>query len=355
MARWTTAILLAVGVATLASSGCRKDSPGPARWQWHPGGLAEALAAARTEGRLALVEVGASWCPTCHALERDVFDRNAGRLPTASLVAGRVDFDTPEGQSVARRYRVLGLPTTLILDPDGTVRGRIEGYDDVDSYATAVADAVRGGSATSDPKARAAAAPDDPAVAAAAGADLIARGDEAEGIRLLERARALDPEDRIGAWRDATRVLGRFQARAKGDPAAALPFFQEGAARAADPRARWGFAYWTAMMLHASGRPEQAARYLDALQSDAPGRPEPLAVRAEFLWMTGGDAATGLALAREAARLAPTDDGNQWLVAVLAVKAGDRSEARQAIDRALAITPGEAIYEDFRDRLAGTP
>jgi thiol-disulfide isomerase/thioredoxin len=327
----------------------RDAEPAPSGPAWVRGGLVDAMAMARLEGRLVLAEVGASWCPTCHQLERDVFDKAPGRLPPG-LIAVRIDFDGPDGRSLASRYRVIGLPTTLVLDADGNERGRVEGYDGVESYVDGVRAAVAGsGPAVADLVASAESA--DPVALAATGAQLLARGEERAGMRALERARILDPEDAKGAWRDATRTVGRYHMRVLLDPSSALPFFMEGATRAADEDARWGFSYWVAMSLQAAGRDVTAVAWLDSLVARYPMAAEPRAVKAEFLFMRGGDDATALALARDAVRLAPGDDWNRYLVAVLAERTGDRKLAVAESSEAVRLAPGKAIYEDLVGRL----
>ena len=44
------------------------------------------------------------------------------------MVLYRVDLTIPENRVLQRRYGVRGLPTTLVLDSDGTEAGRIVGY-----------------------------------------------------------------------------------------------------------------------------------------------------------------------------------------------------------------------------------
>ena len=345
---------LLIGVALAATAqGCRRDAPPTTvAWAWNGGGLVPAMAEARVESRLLLVEVGAAWCPSCHQLERDVFARNAGRLPR-NLVGLHVDFDTPDGRTFAGRYRVTGLPTTLVLDPDGTERGRIEGFDGVDDYLAALGRAIAGTTASpADLKARADANPQDPKVSADIGATLLARGLEAEGLRLLARARELDPADQAGAWSDATRVMGRYQLRVLADPIAALPYFQEGAVRAVDPDAAWGFRYWVAMTLRAAGRRDDAWVYLDGLARIQPEAAEPLAIKAEYMHMNGEDGPSTLATALEAANRKPSDDWSHYLVAVVAERMGDRAMAGKEARRALELKPGEAIYEDLLKRMA---
>lgn len=342
--------LVALVALPALAAGCRK-APDRTGWGWHPGGLDSLLAAARTQGLTALLEVGADWCPVCHQLEREVFERSADRLPTDRLVGGRIDFDTDEGQAIAARYRVLGLPTTLLLDPAGNELGRIEGYETVAGYVAALRRILGGDDLSAELLERFALAPDDAALLAQVGRLRLARGQEEEGLQLLERARARDPENTAGAWADATRTLGRWYYRVRHDHERALAYNREGAERTAGTDAAWGFHWWVALSRRALGRDDEAVAGLDALVAAEPKRAEPPALKAEYLLLTEGDAVAGLALAREAARRAPTDDWNHYLVAALAERLGDGAAAVAAARQAVALAPGKAIYEHLLERL----
>ena len=77
-----------------------------------------ALAEARREGRLVLVDIGADWCPPCIAMKHDVWsDAEVGRRVAESYVPLLVDADRDD--VVAPRYGVSGIPAVLVLDADG--------------------------------------------------------------------------------------------------------------------------------------------------------------------------------------------------------------------------------------------
>ncbi|NMC69219.1 MAG: hypothetical protein GYA57_04005 [Myxococcales bacterium] len=348
LVRGPTAALLAA--ALLAAAGCPAPPAVPASDRPETA-LDALLSTARTQDVAALVQVEADWCPTCHQLAREVFEQAADRLPSDRFVAGSIDFDSDEGQAVSVRYRVMGLPTTLLLDPDGHELGRIEGFETVDGYLTELRRILDGEDLSAELLERLAASPDDPALLVEVGHLRLTRGAEEDGLRLLERARALDPENAAGAWADATRTLGRWFYRVRHDRERALAYYREGAERTAGTDAAWGFHWWVALSLQALGRPDEALAGLDGLIAAQPERAEPAALKAEYLLTTGGDAAAGLALAREAARLAPEDDWNHYLAAALAERLGDTDAAVSAIRRALELAPEKAIYLHMLERL----
>jgi hypothetical protein len=335
-------------VAVVAFPGaCRREA---GTWTWQARTVDEALAAAAAGDRFVLVEVGASWCEVCHTLERDVFRDRPGVLPEG-LVGVQVDFDAPEGDRIADRYHVMNLPTTLILDPTGAVRGRIEGFEDAPSYGEAVKRAVRGDAWDVEGAVRKAdAAPGDAAAQVEAGATLLAAGREADGVARLERARALDGE-RKGAWRDATRTLGRYFERARADFDRALAYYREGADAGPGTDAGWGFRYSIARALHRAGRTQEARAYLDAQVAANSGDPRGLSYLATYLYTFEVDDTEAVAVARRARALDPADDWNWYLEAALLQRMDRRDEARAAVDEALKRAPGKALYEDLKKKM----
>jgi tetratricopeptide (TPR) repeat protein len=329
--------------------------PAPASgWRWLDAAADEALAAVRAEDRALLLFVHAVWCPSCHELERDVFERRSGELPAGRLFGLRIDFDTDAGTEASHRFRVLHLPTVAIVDGDGREIGRIEGFEDADGWLEELRRILEGRDAAAEALARAEAHPDDPTILVEAGGALLGRGDEAGGIERLERARTLDPDDALGAWSDATRILARWHYRVRGDHARALELFREASEGCADPARVWGFRWWTALSLRALGRGDEAEAELASWVDADPDDAKPAGLLAEYRYTVGERTAEALALARRAAELDAADDWLHYLAAVLAERSGDRAGALEAIDRALALAPDEAIYQHLRERLEGT-
>lgn len=89
----------------------------------------EALARARSEKRLLLVDVYTDWCGWCKKLDREVFGDPRVAEASRGLVAVRINAEK-EGEKVAQRYDVQGYPTVLFVDGSGGVVKRIDGYVD---------------------------------------------------------------------------------------------------------------------------------------------------------------------------------------------------------------------------------
>jgi thioredoxin-like negative regulator of GroEL len=77
--------------------------------------------------RRVLVDFSADWCPPCVAMKYDVWPHpqvasaiNAGYVP--------VLVDADRDTVLAARYQVSAIPTVLLLDADGRVVRRNDGY-----------------------------------------------------------------------------------------------------------------------------------------------------------------------------------------------------------------------------------
>jgi thiol:disulfide interchange protein len=94
----------------------------------------EALERARAEKKLVFVDVYADWCTWCSKMDEDVFIDSRVQKALLDFVPIKVDTDKGGGRAVANRYSVKGLPAYLLVDGDGNVVGRFDGYLPVDAF-----------------------------------------------------------------------------------------------------------------------------------------------------------------------------------------------------------------------------
>ncbi len=129
-AMWVAIVLLAVTVRWPTLKGWYYSETGaaaPASGVTWTSDLAAALSEARSSHKRVLVDFSASWCPPCIAMKHEVWpDTEVVRAVGSSYVALAVDADHDNGLSA--RYQVEGIPAILILDADGRVIKRNDGY-----------------------------------------------------------------------------------------------------------------------------------------------------------------------------------------------------------------------------------
>jgi len=238
-----------LGLPNAAHAAAKKSAPEGARHQgtkWVTVDLATALAQAKRSKKRVLIKFEASWCGPCRRLARDVFHTPSGARLTRDLIAVKVDFDAPANRPFIERYVVLGLPTTVVVSPEGEQVLRIMGYDGKAAFERVLATA----SAAVDPvpalRKRWQKAPGDDANRLALGKALLVRGAhgsalQREAFALLEgliwrpTAAASKDKDIARAQRERAAevlfTLGRFHHRVRRDPGTAQHLWRELATR----------------------------------------------------------------------------------------------------------------------------
>lgn len=104
---------------------------------WTTDALA-AMAKARSENKTVLMNfTGSDWCGWCIKLDKEVFSTSTfATYAKENLVLVKLDFprhkelaasEVLQNEALARKYAVEGFPTILVLQPDGTEKGRL-GY-----------------------------------------------------------------------------------------------------------------------------------------------------------------------------------------------------------------------------------
>jgi thiol:disulfide interchange protein len=88
----------------------------------------EALVQARAEKKLVFVDLYADWCGWCTKMDLDVFTDARVKSALLGYVPIKVNVEVGGGRDVASRYRVNGLPAFLVLNGDGQLVGRFDGY-----------------------------------------------------------------------------------------------------------------------------------------------------------------------------------------------------------------------------------
>jgi thiol:disulfide interchange protein DsbD len=100
-----------------------------------------ALARAATARRPVLIDFEADWCLPCREMDRTTFRDPDFARTASSFVLLRVDVTSEQEESSAlmRRFQVAGVPTYILLGPDGRERQRFVGFVAADELVRAMA------------------------------------------------------------------------------------------------------------------------------------------------------------------------------------------------------------------------
>jgi|694.fasta_scaffold58725_5 protein disulfide-isomerase len=80
------------------------------------------LAEAKEKGKPVLLVFGATWCPPCKTMKRNVWpDEEVTKAVEQGFVPMYVDVDEEKHSQLSARYRVLGIPAVLVLNAEGEV------------------------------------------------------------------------------------------------------------------------------------------------------------------------------------------------------------------------------------------
>lgn len=87
----------------------------------------EALAEAKKQNKVVMIDIGASWCGPCKQMEAETFSQiEVQKFLREHTVAIKIDGE--EQKELRDRLGVHFYPTIVFLNHDGSEIGRIEGY-----------------------------------------------------------------------------------------------------------------------------------------------------------------------------------------------------------------------------------
>ena len=97
---------------------------------------------ATTEKKPVLIDFGASWCTACKELDEMTWPDARIRRESSRFVSIKVDAsddDAPDTKRLQAKYKVVGLPTVILLDANGNEAARYNEFVAADKFATAIA------------------------------------------------------------------------------------------------------------------------------------------------------------------------------------------------------------------------
>jgi len=102
---------------------------------------AQGRAKATAENKPVIVDFGATWCAACKELEHETFPHAGVRSEAKRFVTIRVDAtddEAPDTKRLQEKYKVVGLPTVIMLDSSGNEVSRFVEFVKPDKFVAAM-------------------------------------------------------------------------------------------------------------------------------------------------------------------------------------------------------------------------
>lgn len=113
------------------------DMSSQTRIAWHADPTT-AIAEARDDDKLVMIDFYADWCAACKEYETKTFANEQVSHELTKLVTAKVDLTemSDENEAVQEKFQVVGLPAIVFLAPDGKEipKTRLNGFKDSDSF-----------------------------------------------------------------------------------------------------------------------------------------------------------------------------------------------------------------------------
>ncbi|MCU0470966.1 MAG: thioredoxin family protein [Arcicella sp.] len=134
-----TALFITLSMGVFAGNNPAKKD-GATGIQFFKGTFKEALAKAKKENKMVMMDCYTTWCGPCKILKSQVFtDKSLGDYMNQKYVCIAVDYENGEGPAVAQQYPVDGYPTLYFLDASGKVKKTLVGVPNpVSSAASSI-------------------------------------------------------------------------------------------------------------------------------------------------------------------------------------------------------------------------
>lgn len=105
-----------------------KSSTPAAGMKFTEGDFASVVALAKKENKKIFIDIYTTWCGPCKFLSANIFpDKAVGEYMNGVFVNAKFDAEKGEGIELAKKFKVKGYPTMIILDADGNVINTLVG------------------------------------------------------------------------------------------------------------------------------------------------------------------------------------------------------------------------------------
>jgi len=240
-------------------------SPGNAEWA---ASLSEARSRAASEKKLVFVEFGQEGCGNCRRMDALLYPAFDFEALLVGMVPVKLELNSAEGQETARRYEVGEVPSILVVNPEGRLVFRMQGFQDAPGFYGHIRKDLESYRAF----ARKIDAQDvgnlPAAEALASGRHLFERRDPGAALPRLERAAAAP--DATPAGRDSARELAAAAQLDLGKTADSRKTIESLISTTRDPDCRERAEIFRAQLPLAEGKPDEALRLFTAFRKAHP-------------------------------------------------------------------------------------
>jgi thiol:disulfide interchange protein len=120
-----TRVLLAASAILALCAFAQKPTTAKVEPGW-TNDLAKAMARAKKEHKLVMVDFNATWCGPCQMYKHQVFPGAKFKAATKNVIL--VDIDTDQQPGIAQKYQVQGIPDIRFFSPQWKQVGGIVGF-----------------------------------------------------------------------------------------------------------------------------------------------------------------------------------------------------------------------------------
>ena len=335
--------------------GVRPDGEIVSAVDWFDGTLEQALERAKAEDKLLFVDVGAYWCPPCHALDEKVFvDPAVGEFLGKGYVSVHIDAEKGEGPELVERYHVQAFPTMLVLEATGIEKGRIVDFLPADDLMTALGRIATGDNVLAKLADAVEVDPDDLAKRYALGhAYLLAANREQAKVH-MDTVVLGDPSNEMGLASRAMYDHALFVTyKLDRDPQGAIVEFRALQAKFPDSKDAVRAFRHIGRLYCKMGKESEAVASLDAMMATDPTSPDLASAYGWFSFRQRCGLEPALAVVRKGIVAAPDMADLRYVEAELLARKGNESEALAAIRKASELEPKSAFYRRMVRRIEG--
>lgn len=277
-----------------------------------------------------------------------------------AAVLYRLNTDTQEGKELSQAFHLRGIPTTVLLTPEGKEIDRILGYGNRSAWMRTLLAYLYGVDTLDDLLARATSSPE-PALAKEIAEKYLGRGDSREALAWVQKTREVAKPEKDAALL-ASLGLVEGEALLREDPPrgeALLRTLVTGSDKGLSEEAFATLSAHYRRTAKKAASPEEKQKALSAMlglyHDLLPSRGEDPHFLNDYAWHCaeqGVELERAAEAAQKAVALSGEDPGILDTLAEVYFKMGKKAEALGAIERALAKNPDDAYLQGQKKKIA---